>query len=175
MAGRARAKGAPAPASLRRVRLLVLDVDGVLTDGSILYGADGEAWKRFDVHDGLALARAVAAGFSVAVLSSRSSPAVARRCAELGLTEVHQGVADKLAAYEALRTRLGYRDAEVACMGDDLPDVGAMRRAGLAIAPADAVAEVRRVARWVSRAPGGRGAVREVLEAILRARRSWPG
>jgi 3-deoxy-D-manno-octulosonate 8-phosphate phosphatase (KDO 8-P phosphatase) len=152
----------------------VLDVDGVLTDGSLYYGAEGEAWKRFDVHDGLALARAVAAGFPVAVLSARSSPAVARRCAELGLTEVHQAIADKLAAYEALRARLGCRDAEVACMGDDLPDLPPMRRAGLAIAPADAGPEVRRAAGWISRAPGGRGAVREVLEAILRARRHWP-
>ena len=164
----------PSPAILRRIRLLILDVDGVLTDGRIYLGPTGEEWKSFHVHDGLALARAVAAAFPVAVVSSRSSVAVARRCAELRLTEVHQGVPDKLGVYETLRTRHGCRDAEVACMGDDLADLPILRRAGLAVAPADAVLEVRRVARWVSRGRGGRGAVREVLEAILRARGAWP-
>jgi 3-deoxy-D-manno-octulosonate 8-phosphate phosphatase (KDO 8-P phosphatase) len=125
------------------------------------------------VHDGLALARAVAAGFPVAVVSSRASEAVSRRCAELGLAEVHQGVADKLALYETLRRRHDCADAEVACMGDDLTDLPLLRRAGLAVAPADAVPEVRRAARWVSGRAGGRGAVREVLEAILRARDAW--
>ncbi len=104
-----RRQGPPPPARLRRVRLLILDVDGVLTDGGLYYGPDGEEWKRFHVHDGLALARAAAAGFPVAVLSSRTSPAVARRCAELGLTEVHQGVGDKLAVYEAVRARRACR------------------------------------------------------------------
>jgi 3-deoxy-D-manno-octulosonate 8-phosphate phosphatase (KDO 8-P phosphatase) len=174
MATRGHRPRPPSPTRLRRIRLLVLDVDGVLTDGGLYYGADSSEWKRFHVHDGLALARAVAAGFPVAILSSRSSSAVTRRCAELGLTEVHQGVADKLAAYDAVRARLGCPDAAVACMGDDLPDLGLLRRAGLAIAPADAVGEVRRAAHWVSRAPGGHGAVREVLEAILRARGLWP-
>ena len=164
----------PSQARLGRIRLLVLDVDGVLTDGGLYYGPDGEECKRFHVHDGLALGRAVAAGFPVAVVSARRSAAVARRCAELGLAEVHQGVADKVAVYEDLRARHGCRDAEVACMGDDLADLPLLRRAGLAVAPADAVPEVRRAARWVSRAPGGRGAVREVLEAILRARAAWP-
>ena len=166
-------RGTPSRARLRRIRLLVLDVDGVLTDGGLYYGPDGEEWKRFHVHDGLALARAVAAGFPVAVVSSRRSAAVARRCAELGLADVHQGVADKLGVYEDLRARHGCRNAEVACMGDDLPDLPLLRRAGLAVAPADAVPVVRRTARWVSQAPGGRGAVREVLEAILRARGAW--
>ena len=162
----------PSRARLRRIRLVILDVDGVLTDGGLYYGPDGE-WKRFHVHDGLALSRAVAAGLAVAIVSSRRSPAVARRCAELALGEVHQGVADKLAVYEALRARHECRDAEIACMGDDLPDLPLLRRAGLAVAPADAVAEVRQAAHWVSRAPGGRGAVRELLEAILRARGAW--
>ncbi|HEV8674162.1 MAG TPA: HAD hydrolase family protein [Methylomirabilota bacterium] len=173
MAARSRGR-APSTARLRRIRLLVLDVDGVLTDGGLYYGPDGAEWKRFDVRDGLALARAVAAGLPIAIVSSRKSDAVARRCAELGLTEVHQAAADKLAVYESLRARLGCRDAEVAGMGDDLADLPLLRRVGMAIAPADAVAEVRRAADWVSRAPGGRGAVREVIEALLRARGRWP-
>jgi 3-deoxy-D-manno-octulosonate 8-phosphate phosphatase (KDO 8-P phosphatase) len=159
---------------LRRVRLLVLDVDGVLTDGRLLYGpAEGE-WKAFHVHDGLALARAAAAGYPVAVVSARDSAAVRRRMAELGLREVHQGVADKLGVFEKLCARHAVRAAEAACMGDDLPDLPLLRRAGLAVAPADAVAEVRRAAGWVTRAPGGGGAVREVVEALLRARGAWP-
>ena len=169
-AGRARP---PSQAALRRIRLLIVDVDGVLTDGRVYLGPSGGEWKSFHVHDGLALARAVAVGFPVAVVSSRSSEAVARRCAELGLTEVHQGVGDKLAAYETLLRRHGYQHPEVACMGDDLADLPVLRRVGLATAPADAVPEVRQVAHWVSRRPGGRGAVREVLEGLLRARNAW--
>ena len=162
----------PSPPALRRVRLIVLDVDGVLTDGRIYLGPGGE-WKSFHVHDGLAMARAVAAGFPVAVVSSRTSDAVTRRCAEVGVAEVHQGVREKVAVYEALRSRHGCRDAEVACMGDDLADLPVLSRAGLAVAPADAVPAVRRAARWVTRLPGGRGAVREVLEAVLRAHGLW--
>ncbi len=165
----------PSRARLRRIRLLILDVDGVLTDGRLYLGPDEGEWKSFHVHDGLALARAVAAGFPVAIVSSRSAPAVTRRFTELGVTEVHQGVGDKLAVYEALRAQYGCRDAEVGCMGDDLPDLPLLRRAGLAVAPADAVPAVRRAAHWVSRAPGGRGAVREVLEALLRAQGRWRG
>jgi 3-deoxy-D-manno-octulosonate 8-phosphate phosphatase (KDO 8-P phosphatase) len=174
MPARGRPPAPPSRTRLRRVRLLVLDVDGVLTDGGLYYGPDGAEWKRFHVHDGLALARAAAAGFPVAIVSSRRSEAVARRCAELGLTEVHLGVGDKLPVYDALRARHGCRDAEVACLGDDLPDLPLLTRVGLAVAPADAVGAVRRVAHWVSRARGGQGAVREVLEAILRARGLWP-
>ncbi len=165
--------GRPPRASLRRVRLLILDVDGVLTDGRIYMGPSGEEWKSFHVHDGLALAQAVAVRFPVALISSRSSAAVARRCAELGVAEVHQGAADKLSIYEAIRERHGCRDGEVACMGDDLGDLPVLRRVGLAVAPADAVVEVRQAVHWVSRGRGGRGAVREVLEAILRAHEAW--
>jgi 3-deoxy-D-manno-octulosonate 8-phosphate phosphatase (KDO 8-P phosphatase) len=157
-----------------RIRLLVLDVDGVLTDGGLFYGASGEETKRFHVHDGLALVAARKAGLQVAVLSSRASAAVTRRLTELGVSEVHQGVADKAGALEALCERLGLRAAEVAMMGDDLPDLPAMRRVGLALAPANAVAEVKRAAHWVARRRGGEGAVREAVELVLKARRAWP-
>jgi 3-deoxy-D-manno-octulosonate 8-phosphate phosphatase (KDO 8-P phosphatase) len=166
-------RGLPSRARLRQLRLLILDVDGVLTDGGLYYGPHGEEWKRFHVQDGLALSRAATVGFPVAVVSSRSSAAVARRCAELGIAEVHQGVPDKLAVYDRLRVQHGVDDAAVACMGDDLADLGVLKRAGLAIAPADAAPDVRRAAAWISRAGGGHGAVREVLEAILRARGEW--
>lgn len=149
-------------------------MDGVLTDGRLLYGPDGEGLQAFHVHDGLALVRAVKAGLAVAILSSRTSAATARRMTELGISEVHQGVVDKVEVYRALRIKYGCRDAEVAYVGDDLPDLPLLETVGLAIAPADAVTEARRVAHWVTRRGGGRGAVREVIEALLQARGRWP-
>lgn len=173
MARRAGGRLAPEARWLARIGLVVLDVDGVLTDGRLYLGPDGSEWKAFHVHDGLALARAGRAGLAVAVMSGRQSEAVALRCRELGMTEVHQGVEDKVAVYETIRERHGRADAEVAAMGDDLGDLPLLRRVGLAIAPADAVPEVRQAAHWVTRRAGGQGAVREALEAILRARRTW--
>jgi 3-deoxy-D-manno-octulosonate 8-phosphate phosphatase (KDO 8-P phosphatase) len=161
-------------ARAERVRLLVLDVDGVLTDGSLVYGPAGEETKRFHVHDGLAMVEARRSGLEVAVVSARASAATRSRMAELGLTEVHLGVGDKAAALDAIVGRLGLRSEQAAAMGDDLPDLPMMRRAGLAMAPGTAVAEVRRAAHWVSRRPAGAGAVREAIEWLLRARRAWP-
>jgi len=157
-----------------RVRLLVLDVDGVLTDGGLFVSAGGEEIKRFHVHDGLALVAARRAGLQIAILSSRASAAVTRRMTELGVGEIHQGVTDKAGALDALRERLGLAVGEVAMMGDDLPDLPAMARAGLALAPANAAAEVRRAAHWVARRRGGDGAVREAVEMLLKSRRAWP-
>jgi 3-deoxy-D-manno-octulosonate 8-phosphate phosphatase (KDO 8-P phosphatase) len=157
-----------------RVRLLVLDVDGVLTDGGLYYGPAGEETKRFHVQDGFALTQAARAGLAIAILSGRASPAVTRRMTELGITEVHQGVSDKAAVLAGLLKRLGVSRAEVAVMGDDLPDLALFRLAGLALAPANAVGEVKRAAHWVSRRRGGDGAVREAVEMLLRARRRWP-
>ena len=157
-----------------RIRLLVLDVDGVLTDGGLYYGPSGEDTKRFDVQDGLAMVEARRAGLTLAILSSRSSAAVARRMEELGIAEVHQGVGDKDAALTELMARLGLDRTEVAMMGDDLPDLPSMKRAGLALAPVNAVPEVREAAHWVSRRAGGAGAVRDALELLLKARKAWP-
>ena len=162
------------PRGAARIRLLVLDVDGVLTDGGLLYGPSGEEWKRFDVHDGMAIVAARRAGLEIAVISGRASPAVTRRMAELGVAEVHQGASDKAAVLGAIVGRLGVSAAEVAAMGDDLPDLPLLARAGLSLAPANAVPEVRRAARWVARSRGGAGAVREAIEMLLRARRAWP-
>ena len=159
-----------------RVRLLVLDVDGVLTDGGLYYGPTGEEIKRFHVQDGLAIAAARQAGVQVAVISGRASASVTRRMAELGVVEVHQGVEDKAAALASLMTRLGLAPLQVAVMGDDLMDLPLMRQVGLALAPANAVSEVRKAAHWISRRRGGDGAVREAIEHLLRARRAWqPG
>ena len=158
----------------RGIALLLLDVDGVLTDGSLVYGPRGETTKVFNVRDGHALVVARGAGLDVAIISGRSSSAVRQRMSELGVREVHQGVRDKAALLERLCATRGIGAGAVAFMGDDLPDLALMRRVGLPLAPADAVPEVRRVARWISVARGGRGAVREAIEWLLRARGVWP-
>ena len=155
-----------------RIRLLVLDVDGVLTDGGLLFSASGEETKRFHVHDGLAMVAARRAGLQIAILSSRASAAVTRRMSELGVGEVHQGVADKASALDALRERLGLGAGEVAMMGDD-PDLAAMS-APVGAGARNAVAEVKRAAHWVARRRGGDGAVREAVEMLLKSRRAWP-
>jgi 3-deoxy-D-manno-octulosonate 8-phosphate phosphatase (KDO 8-P phosphatase) len=162
------------PARAARIRLLVLDVDGVLTDGALVYGPSGEETKRFHVRDGLAMQLARNSGIEIAVVSGRASAAVTRRMSELGIVEVHQGVADKAGELRALLDRLRVGAHETAVMGDDLPDLPVMKMAGLALAPSDAAPETKRAAAWVAATPGGRGAVREAVEMLLRARRAWP-
>jgi 3-deoxy-D-manno-octulosonate 8-phosphate phosphatase (KDO 8-P phosphatase) len=156
-----------------RVELLVLDVDGVLTDGRVIYaGAETEV-KAFHVRDGSALVWWHRAGKRTAVVSGRDSPAVARRAAELGVQWVAQGAADKRAALQSILEASGLGPQQVAAMGDDLPDLPVLSQAGLAVAVADACPELREVAHHVTRVPGGHGAVREVVELILRCQGSW--
>lgn len=152
------------------IRLLVLDVDGVLTDGRLYYGPRGEALKVFDVRDGFGLAALRRAGVEIAVISGRRSPAVAVRCRELKVRHVHQGVPDKLAVFERLRARLKLAPEACACVGDDIPDVPLMNAVALAFAVADAHPQVRRAAAVVTRQGGGRGAVREVCDLLLAGR-----
>ncbi len=156
------------------IRLLVLDVDGVMTDGRIYLDGRGEEIKVFDVKDGYGLSRLMRAGVEVAIITGRSSPAVARRAEELGINEVHQGVADKGALLDEILRKRGLDQAEVCCVGDDLPDLPLLNRAGLAVAVADAAAEVRAAATLITKSKGGRGAVREVCELILSAGGLWP-
>lgn len=163
------------PTPPARIRLLVLDVDGVLTNGRLRYGPEGEREKLFHVRDGYGIKALLAAGVAVAVISGRDSQAVARRCAELGITELAQGQEHKLAAFESLCARLGMAAADCACIGDDTPDVPLMRRVGLAIAVADAHADARRAAHRRTRLPGGAGAVREACDWLLAARQARRG
>jgi 3-deoxy-D-manno-octulosonate 8-phosphate phosphatase (KDO 8-P phosphatase) len=158
--------------ALGNIRLLALDVDGVLTDGRLVYGADGEQLKVFHVRDGFGIKAVQAAGVAVAVVSGRSSPALLRRCAELGIGECAHGVDDKGVALELLCARLQIPLRACAYVGDDVPDVPALRMAGLAVAVADAHPEARRAAHRCTRLPGGTGAVREVCEWLLAARRA---
>ncbi len=153
----------------RRIRLLVLDVDGVLTDGRIYMSATGEDLKVFHVRDGSGLVALQRAGVAVAIISGRDSAAVTRRAAELGIPHVHQGVQDKAAELAALMGRLGVAPAETACVGDDTPDLPMLENAGLAIAVADAHGALGPVVHWVTTASGGRGAVREVCDLLINA------
>ena len=157
----------------RALAWLVLDVDGVLTDGRLHLGTEGEVLKSFHVRDGLAVKLAQAAGLEVALLSARSSPIVARRAAEIGIEEVLQGHEDKAAAFAELLERRGIAAAAVAYVGDDLQDLPVLRAAGLSAAPADAVAEVRAAVDYVTGARGGEGCVRELVERLLAARGAW--
>ncbi len=157
-------------ARARRVRLLVLDVDGVLTDGRLYISAAGEELKVFHVRDGSGLVSLRRAGIEVAIISGRDSAAVTRRADELGIQHVMQGVADKGAALEALLSELGIAAEEAACMGDDTPDLPMLKRAGLAIGVADSHPALHDSVHWLTPSPGGRGAVREACDLLLSAR-----
>lgn len=153
-----------------RIRLLVLDVDGVLTDGRLYYDTDGRETKSFHVRDGYGIQLVLAAGLQVAVISGRSSGAAAARLAELRVPHVFLGRNDKRQVLDQLLTELGVPLASVACMGDDVTDLEIMRAAGLSITVANAHPEVLGAADWVSVAAGGDGAVREVCDFLLAAR-----
>jgi len=162
-------------ARLRRVRLVIFDVDGVLTDGAILLTDDGREMKRFNVHDGTGINYLQRAGLPVGILSGRRSRAVNRRARELDIKLVLQDCKVKEDGLDRILRRTGARVEEICYVGDDLPDVPVMRRVGLAVAPADAGPEVRAIAHWVTRARGGAGVAREVAERVLKAQKKWGG
>ena len=156
-----------------RVRLLLFDVDGVLTNGVVYMHADGSESKGFHIRDGAAMVWAQRAGLTVGWLSARPSAATTQRAAQLAIRLVVQGVTSKLEAYQRIVRDAGLAEEAVAYMGDDLIDLPVLARAGVAAAPADAAQEVRDRVAWVATAPGGRGAVRELIEMILRAQQRW--
>jgi len=153
----------------RRLRLMVFDVDGVLTDGRLWFGPEGEALKVFHVRDGHGLRMLAEHGIATALLTGRRSAAVAARAAELGLAHVLQGIDDKRPAFDALLARLGLEPGRAGYMGDDLPDLPVLKHCGLACAPREAHAAALRCAHYVAEAPAGAGAAREVCEFLLRA------
>jgi 3-deoxy-D-manno-octulosonate 8-phosphate phosphatase (KDO 8-P phosphatase) len=150
-----------------------MDVDGTLTGGTITYTTNGMELKSFHARDGAGIKLLAKAGIRAAIISGRTSKATVKRAAELGIEEVHQGVEDKAQTLDAMRQRLGLAPSEVAFMGDDLTDIPAMRSAGFSAAPGDADPEVKRIAKHVCRAEGGRGAVREAIEHLLRGMGLW--
>jgi YrbI family 3-deoxy-D-manno-octulosonate 8-phosphate phosphatase len=158
---------------LDSVKVILFDVDGVLTDGGIILGPGGWEAKRFDVKDGHRIKMARRAGIRIYLVTGRSSEAVTRRAAELGLDGVYQGVLDKRTVLEEIARASGSAPAEMAFMGDDLTDLPLMRLVGIGACPADAVPEVRRAADLVVDAPGGRGAAGLFIESVLKARGDW--
>ena len=156
-----------------RVRLVLFDVDGVLTDGRVVLHGNGSESKQFHVRDGIVMVWAQRVGLKIGLLSARMSPSTAERAAQLGITLVYHGVSSKLEAYEQILVDEGLTDLEVAYMGDDVVDLAVLARAGLAAAPGDAVPEVKAGVHWTSTAAAGAGAAREFLELILRAKGHW--
>jgi len=159
----------------RALKLILTDVDGVMTDGTVLLLPDGGEAKAFHIRDGLAVVLAHRAGLRTGLVSGRASEVVARRAAELGMAVVRQGVRDKGAALREILAEQAVAAHEVAYIGDDINDLPILSEAGLSAAPADAPLEVRREAFMVTEARGGQGCLREFIEAILRARGEWDG
>lgn len=157
----------------RRIRMVILDVDGVLSDGTINVSGSGELYKAFFVRDGLGIKMLQKAGIPVGIITGRSSDIVARRAEELGITDLAQGQRFKTNAWEAMLARHGLENEEVAYMGDDVPDLPLLMQAGLSATPADGIADLDDLVDFRSRFPGGRGAVRELAELILRAQDRW--
>jgi 3-deoxy-D-manno-octulosonate 8-phosphate phosphatase (KDO 8-P phosphatase) len=158
---------------LKKIKLLILDVDGVLTDGRIIFDSNGIESKFFNVKDGHGIKMVQRGGIEVGIISGRESKVVANRAVELGIAQVYQKSLDKLVPYRQMLEATGLSDDQVAFMGDDIIDIPLLRRVGFAAAPADAVGEVLPFAHFVAKNRGGWGAVREVCDLILKAQGSW--
>jgi len=157
-----------------RIRLVIFDVDGVLTDGSLFLGDDGQEYKAFNSKDGHGMKMLQASGIAIAIITGRSSEVVRIRMQSLGIEHVFQGVEDKAGAYAGLKAQLGLQDDEIAYVGDDIVDLPVMRRVGLAISVADGHALVREHAHWTTGHAGGQGAAREVCELLMQAQGTLP-
>jgi 3-deoxy-D-manno-octulosonate 8-phosphate phosphatase (KDO 8-P phosphatase) len=158
---------------LQKVRCLLMDVDGVLTDGKLHFTSDGQEFKTFDVQDGHGMAMAMRAGLMLGLVSGRPSKATEKRAADLGLKIVKQAGVNKMEMVEEIKAEHKLRDEEIAFIGDELVDLPVLRRAGFAVAVPNAVDEVKAIAHYTTKRQGGDGAVREVIEMILKARGLW--
>ena len=160
-------------ARARAIKLLIFDVDGVLTDGSLFYGDDGQEYKAFNSRDGHGIKMLRQTGIDAAILTGRTSQVVLHRARNLGISQIIQGSHDKLPSYEAMLAETGLKPEETAYMGDDVVDLPVLRRCGLALTVPEAPLEVLRRVHYVTRAPAGRGAAREVCELLMRAQGTW--
>ena len=151
--------------------MVLLDVDGVLTDGRIIYGDDGTEYKAFDAHDGYGIERALNSGLKIGLISGRISPLVERRAKELHIADVYQNFMDKVSAFEELKRKYNLSDEEFAYIGDDAFDLPLLGKVGLSAAPKNAADEVRRRVDYITKAKGGRGAAREVIDMVLKAQK----
>jgi len=160
-----------------QIKLLLMDVDGTMTDGGVLLLSqpDGSALeiKKFDAHDGQGLTLAHTAGIRTGCITGRESPALLRRAHEMKMDYVYMKIPLKMPAYEEILAKAGLKDAEVAFVGDDLPDIPILKRVGLAVAVGDAVADVKKIAHYTTKAHAGRGAIREAIELILKSKGIW--
>jgi 3-deoxy-D-manno-octulosonate 8-phosphate phosphatase (KDO 8-P phosphatase) len=159
----------------KAIKMVLLDVDGVMTGGEIIYTDQGEQIKIFDVKDGVGIRMLQSGGIKVGIITGRKGTALHHRCENLGIDLIHDGARDKGAVMEKLAAEAGITPAQVAFIGDDLPDLSVMRKVGLAIAVADADESVRAIAHVITRSPGGKGAVREICETILKIQGKWDG
>lgn len=160
-------------AKISPLKALIMDVDGVLTDGRVIIDSNGVESKQFDVRDGHGLKMLQRSGLTLAFLTGRRSPVVSHRAAELGIAIVFQRCHDKLAAYNQIKQRLKLEDYEIAYVGDDVIDIPVLQRVGFAATVADAEAELHDHVDWQSTRPGGRGAVREMCRLIMQAQGTW--
>jgi len=157
----------------KKIKIIILDVDGVMTDGRIIYSSNGEEIKEFDVRDGHGIKLAKRAGLDIAIITGRSSEIIERRAQELGIEKIYQKALNKIDAFNDILQLGGYSEEEVAYAGDDLPDIPVMRRVGLSIAVNDAVDDVAEIAHMVTDNCGGHGAVREIVDFILKVQGRW--
>lgn len=158
---------------LKTIELLLLDVDGVMTDGGIIYDGNGLETKVFNVKDGHGIKMLQRAGIQVGIITGRSSAVVTARARELGIGLLYQGALKKLESYEDVKLKTGLADSQIAYMGDDIIDVPVLRRVGFAATPLDALSEAKKAAHYIASCNGGRGAVREVCDLILKGRGAW--
>ncbi len=156
-----------------KIRLLLLDVDGVLTDGSIILGESNQEAKIFNIKDGLGIKLAQAGGIEIGIITGRTSEAVSRRAAELSIKILYQGQPDKLNAYDQIKNELGLSDDQIAFIGDDLNDLKLIQKAGFGCTVKDACDEVKAKAEYITNHSGGKGAVREIVEVILKHQGKW--
>ncbi len=158
---------------VKKIRLLILDVDGILTTGALFYGPKGESIKTFHVHDGLGIQLLQKFSVKIAIISSKKSPAVMNRLKHLTIKYLYLGSKNKLLSYNDLKQKLRLSDDAIAYMGDDLPDLPVLQRVGLAITVPEALEIVQQHVHWVTKHPGGQGAVREVCDTILFAQNHY--
>ncbi|MGD8761957.1 MAG: HAD hydrolase family protein [Desulfobacteraceae bacterium] len=158
---------------LKKIKLLLLDVDGVLTDGSIIFNDKGQESKQFNVKDGFGMKLLMSVGIQLGIVTGRRSMALTHRCNDLGIRLIFDGISEKASILDEIQRRTGISTDNIAFVGDDIPDLALMRRIGVSIAVANAHENVRAQADWVTSAPGGAGAVREVCEAILKSQGTW--
>lgn len=160
----------PSRTQLKAIKLLLLDVDGVMTDGGVYFSEKGDELKKFNILDGYGIVKLQRQGIRAGIITGRVSQVVARRAHELGISEVYQNLENKLEVYEQIKTKLGLQDSAIGYIGDDEPDVPVMKKAGFSACPANAVDAVRRNADYVCKRRGGEGAVREVIDLVLGSR-----